>query len=808
MTKIRSLTIDGLRGVRKKLPLSLDTKSALLYGDNGTGKSTISDVIEWFYNDKVEHLVGEEIGRKGYEALRNIYLDDEDSASAELSFDNSKFDCTKSIEVAGTKLKATLSNASPEFKEYITKSGDENLVLRYKDLLRFIISTKGDKLRELSDIIGFSDVTKTRDVLKKVSNQLSRDIINRGFANQISHQQSQILDQFGQNVTTDKEFIKVVNELIKDFGLGVKVSSLSDVNSVLKKMKKPDNSKELKQEGLLAKLEENLISFPANLDQLENAYKDYKGRFVDIVSDLDKIKKLALEQLLRAGQDVLVKKKYDEANCPLCLQTKGPDDLIKEIDVRIVELEETRKEDRELRDARDVLTRQIASSQRLLQTTTSDKQIDLPENEERKKIALALVEKINEYKKAAGIEVEKDSVLPDEASLLIDRGPISALASSSKSELEAIRKARTVDPKWDAQSKIRIAGHAYAEIRKLSAEQAIFEKQRDALDEIYTRFVQAQKAGLKHFLANYSSRIDEIYQFLNPDERVENINLVPIEKDGDLIGLTIEYDFLDSKSTSPPHKYLSESHLNCLGLALFLSSVEAFNKLNKFIILDDVISSFDTGHRKRFADLIIEEFSDYQVILLTHEISWFEIVRNMAKQKGWHIDSIRYNDADGTHLSEPPKTLKETIELRLAAGDKSGVGNDARKYLENLLKRIAYNLEVKVAYQPNERNENRMSYELLTELKAKLKKRKCNELLSSKLIERLKNSTNIGNKDSHDHYSEMAFGDIESFWKDIVDFEELFFCKECESLVSIANYDSVDKTIRCRKAHLVYSWIS
>jgi len=63
----------------------------------------------------------------------------------------------------------------------------------------------------------------------------------------------------------------------------------------------------------------------------------------------------------------------------------------------------------------------------------------------------------------------------------------------------------------------------------------------------------------------------------------------------------------------------SESHLNCLGLSFFLASVEAFNKNNKFIIFDDVISSFDTTHRKRFTDLILGEFSDYQIILLTHE---------------------------------------------------------------------------------------------------------------------------------------------------------------------------------------------
>lgn len=326
------------------------------------------------------------------------------------------------------------------------------------------------------------------------------------------------------------------------------------------------------------------------------------------------------------------------------------------------------------------------------------------------------------------------------------------------------------------------------------------------MEEVSRRFVHAQKDALGSFLKDYSSEIDEIYRFLNPGERVENICLVPLEKGQELVGLTIEYDFLEEKSTSPPHKYLSESHLNCLGLAAFLVSAKAFNKRNKFLVLDDVISSFDTAHRKRLADLIVEKFSDYQILLLTHEISWFGIVAGLAKRKGWSIFTIKYNDNDGTHLDDPPKTIKEEVEAQIADGGGPGLGNSERKYLEQRLKSIAWNLEVKVAYRLNNSNEERMSYELLSELKSKLKSAKCGELLSSPIIERLTNSTNIGNKASHDHFAAMEFGDLKAFWQDIKDFDELFYCDECSSFVSTKYVDPVSCKIRCRKGHLCYSW--
>lgn len=73
--KIKNFKIKGLRGIRNDLFLELNNQSILLYGDNGSGKSSISDAFEWYYKDEIEHLISEEIDRKGGKtALRNIFL--------------------------------------------------------------------------------------------------------------------------------------------------------------------------------------------------------------------------------------------------------------------------------------------------------------------------------------------------------------------------------------------------------------------------------------------------------------------------------------------------------------------------------------------------------------------------------------------------------------------------------------------------------------------------------------------------------------------------------------------------------------
>ena len=104
-TKIKSISIAGVRGIKDSVSLFLNEKSVLLYGDNGTGKSSISDAIEWFYTDKVSHLSGSEIDLK--DALRNSCQKDNDTASIAISYNRNVIDATKSLFIKRTK-KCTL----------------------------------------------------------------------------------------------------------------------------------------------------------------------------------------------------------------------------------------------------------------------------------------------------------------------------------------------------------------------------------------------------------------------------------------------------------------------------------------------------------------------------------------------------------------------------------------------------------------------------------------------------------------------------------------------------------------------------
>ncbi|MCX6821995.1 MAG: hypothetical protein NTW30_04425, partial [Candidatus Aenigmarchaeota archaeon] len=403
------------------------------------------------------------------------------------------------------------------------------------------------------------------------------------------------------------------------------------------------------------------------------------------------------------------------------------------------------------------------------------------------------------------VEILPEKKLKKPEGLSIDKNLLSEITGICNKKGEQLGDSKKNNLKFRIHSDIEMSRKAYFTIKALQKEEEIIKRQQKSFEIIYGEFVKKQKEGLESFLSHMSRDVNDIYQFMHPGEKVEDIRLTPLEKNDELSGITIDYKFFNNQAT-PPHKYLSESHLNSLGLALFLTSVKTFNKKNEFFILDDVISSFDTNHRKRFADLLVEKLPDYQIILLTHERNWFDYVNNLVKRKNWKVNMVKWSEEKGTYIDEPPEKLKERMENKIKNSDEYELGNEIRKYLENILKVIALNLEVKVKFLFNDKNEDRMSPELLNELKSKLKKHKCSELKDNPLIDRLIPSLSIGNRNSHDSSIQPSMDDFKALWKDVLELENLFYCSSCQKPVSLKNYDSVNKRIRCVCNSINYEW--
>ncbi|MBD3639217.1 MAG: AAA family ATPase [Crocinitomicaceae bacterium] len=797
-TKINSITIKGIRGAKNSLELPLNGKSIVLYGDNGTGKSSISDALEWFYTNRVSHLSSNsEIDLK--DALRNSTLDKDEVSEIKMSFvKETSLDCSKTLFNKRDNLTTDFSNTTDDFKKYLELSKEENLMLRYQFLTDFIDNTKSDKLKYLSDIIGFSEVTKKKEVLKKSYNSIKTEIKNQNFEAQTRIQKETLIEKLGAAISQEENLFEKINEKIKPLKTGIEVKKLEDVDKVLIHLKNATNNKLNKELAFLEKANTVLETLKSEIEFIDSEYTTYFDEFELIANDVESIMQTFLSELLIAGDTVLAKKYHKNDSCPLCLQPKSIEELRVEIASRLKEVEESSKKKASFDKAKELLKSITIERIKRLETILSEPQIEVVESKLIKKGVAALKERINEYQKASIERVTSGNKIPkSEALKLLDSD--FEFQTGLTSRIKQIQDIFKKDNSAVLYSNISASKDAFLKIKLFEKQKAKLEKQRKTLEIIYNEFVKVQKEGLENFITNFSDKINEYYQYMNPDEPFQEIKIVTIGDEDELSGITIEYKY-NGNWVSPPQKYFSESHLNCFGLSFFLASVNAFNNKNEFIVLDDVISSFDSNHRKKFAELIFEKFSKYQVLLLTHEEDWFtNFVSPLAKNKGWLINEIKWTEDKGTHFDEEPHELKERIEMNLAASKIDDLGNPIRKYLEHSLKAIAFHIEAKLTFQYNNTNEHRMPYELLTRIKSEIKEHSPELKSQFPLIDKILVSPILNNL-SHASTFNSKIGDLKAFWSDIKELEKIFICHHvgCKKPdVSLKNYDNVAKKIRC-----------
>lgn len=804
MNKLKKISLQNFRGVRNALEIELnEAQSFLLYGDNGSGKSSISDAIEWFFKDKVDHLSGEEIGPN--EGLRHALSKETEESYVELLGSSKELSSRKTLKIVKGKLKAEFLNKDESFEKYLQAAAGENLFIRNQDLIQFIVATKGERLADISNIIGYSDINDTKAVLKKAASDVKSQLKARSFDNAIGQKQAQIATQLNATVNDDSQFVRAVADLVAPLKLSLPVTTIQDVSRLKLELSAGQNNPDAdlavavslaisKVETLGAQAKSALVIFEQFVESRAKLLKD-----AGIVAQISEGQLLLEAQKLLAGP-------HTADDCPLCLQKVNRDELVQSIASRIKKLKEVRDRMAELDSKRTAIVRELGASEAALNHFSTEAALKRAiENGPKTLLDSAReVARLREKCVTSGIDGTVDLAAEKQVFLSVE-SQLLELATGLKKFKDELPPTAAVNPRIDISSRLAVAEMAYGDINKLKYERSVLEAQSKTLETMFSEFVETQRREMSVFLKSISADINSLYQFMNSAEKVDAIELVTVDdKNGEFNGVAFKFSF-HGLPVQSPKEYLSESHLNCLGLCLFLASVKAFNKKNGFFALDDVISSFDKNHRLLFARLLVEQFEKYQMLIFTHEREWFELLASDVKGKGWRINSTQWDVDSGVSLDLPSVDIKNQIDVRIKKGESIGLGNLLRRFGERLLKEISVELEVDIPFRLNDRNEQRTFDELLGAFKRKLNA-KAAGIKDSPVIARLGTSQFLGNKTSHDNAFEEVLADLKVCYKDLCELEGLVKCAECGKALSIRYYDKVAKKARCKCGKLEVNW--
>jgi energy-coupling factor transporter ATP-binding protein EcfA2 len=155
--KVQRLVMHAFRGVPGDMTVDFGKgDSIVVYGDNGTGKSTIADALEWYFTGEIELLSHE--GRQ--HAVRYVGGEADGVTSVEI--------------VTNGTLGGKVVFPDERSAEVFDAIRRETFLLRGRTLADFINKTKTEKWKALVDILGLDAIERLREDLQRARNDLRK----------------------------------------------------------------------------------------------------------------------------------------------------------------------------------------------------------------------------------------------------------------------------------------------------------------------------------------------------------------------------------------------------------------------------------------------------------------------------------------------------------------------------------------------------------------------------------------------------------------------------------------------------------
>ncbi len=136
---------------------------------------------------------------------------------------------------------------------------------------------------------------------------------------------------------------------------------------------------------------------------------------------------------------------------------------------------------------------------------------------------------------------------------------------------------------------------------------------------------EERRAFTDSILAKIAGEVGRIYELVHPGE---GLNKISLELDPNKrASLEIGASFC-GETGAPPQAYFSDSHLDTLGLCVFLALAGMDGPENTILVLDDVLASVDEPHVERLIEMLYAEAIEFRHCLITtHYRPWKEKLR-------------------------------------------------------------------------------------------------------------------------------------------------------------------------------------
>ncbi|QIH33442.1 AAA family ATPase [Sphingobacterium sp. DR205] len=688
MILVNKVEVFEFRGIRH-LEIDFKKKNFAICGKNGTGKSGIVDALEFGLTGDISRLAGS--GTGGISLKEHAPHVDSRSNPAKAKVKISAYIPSLNKDVLIERNVSDINNplikpATPEILAVIKEVANHpEFTLSRRELIKYVISTPGDRAKEVQALLRLEKVENLRSTLQKIANADKKDIAP--IKRQRDDARAQLITALNITEFTYERVLEAVNERRIILGL----SALTELNAKTSLRDGLATSVSGKSSNLaksaainsINKIKNTIVAYK-NL-RSENDLKEITSSIEALKDDDEVLKSLNKEGFLREALTFI-----DSDCCPLCDTEIGIDELAQILKTKLKKFEGitvkrasiVTKLERYIQELRQLHTdiREVKDLGALLNPVVETLKFDeyLAKIEETgKKIKIFLpIEELLECLETYGI-------VPGEVENLISDLEKRVKAIPDPSKQDGAREYLII-----AQEKLEMYRTASASLKKAEDKSALSSKVFDTYGIVVTQ-------TLEDLYRDVESHFIDLYRFINSDD--ESAFTAQLTPSIGKLGFNVDFY---GRGYFPPGAYHSEGHQDGMGLCLYLALMKHILGDNfKFAVLDDVLMSVDTGHRREVCRLLREKFPDTQFILTTHDEVWLKHMRTAGLIQSNGQLQFRKWDVDHGPNEWNEKDVWGEIDDYLVKNDVRSAASLLRHYLEYISADVCHKLRARVEFR-------------------------------------------------------------------------------------------------------------
>jgi energy-coupling factor transporter ATP-binding protein EcfA2 len=684
--RLQSISMAWFRGAADCVRLELDGKSAVIYGSNGSGKSSFVDAVEYAMTGRIGHLAHEYSGKRQERALINTHIPADIKSEVRINFADES-------ETMLTIDKSGLCQRTDSATSAITNWSLKRTILRQDEVADFIRETKGAKYSALLPLLGLGALEVAAENLRQLARSVDAQSKRQSLRAELGETDRKRKAQFG--ASDDSQIRTMLVALHVQYGLappGVK-TNVAICEDLGEEITRRVNDSSADQRRFIALNDVGASGLAANIEAVRNANSTLAGAAEPLIFERLNVLKTAKhfsEGLIDSRQ----------LTCPACGQAVSEEDFKAHITAEQLRLQEMLNAYESRRLVIDALVQTVRTIKARLSSADTKAWLDVATNGPLGD-SLAYLATLNTQQ------------LTDNCNEVA----LAALESNLVPLITAVANACVEVPPGAAQL---ATDKQVVDVGRIGFESIAKTEELARADALAT-FVRAVETAVREHIREsaleivgvISADIQAMWSILHPDKSIKNVHLYVTSDADKAIDIGLQFHGVEQNS---PRLTLSEGYRNSLGLCIFLAMAKREASTDRPVVLDDVVVSLDRDHRGMIVELLNVAFASRQVVVLTHDRDWYAEMRLQLDNNNWAFRALLPYESPPIGIRWSTKTTTFGDARAQLKDRPDSAGNDARKIMDVELAAVAERLQLRLPYRRGDRNDKRTAHDFLERL--------------------------------------------------------------------------------------------